>query len=419
MFDFDSFREIGATIRKNKLRTFLTGFSVAWGIFILIVLLGAGNGLRNGIESNFARRAKNTVSVWPGITTIPYKGLPVDRSISFDQKDIDLIKRHFPEVDHLSAQISQNRIITYGRNYGSWSMRGVHPDAAYINNINTNAIEGRFINNVDIEKKRKVIVINTEMADVLFQNEKPLGKYVVAQNIAFQIVGVYEDEAGNTNVPCYIPFTTAQSLYNKNYGFGRVDFTISGIKSMKDNDLFIERYREKMSQLHNFDPKDKAAISIWNTAEQAIDTAKRFNTITYFIWAVGIFSLIAGIVGIGNIMLITVKERTKEFGIRKAIGASPISILKLVLLESILITAIFGYIGMMLGIGLTELVNYVIEMINQSAPPNSVVVFKNPTVDIMIVLQATAVLIFAGVIAGGIPAVRAVSISPVEAMRSE
>lgn len=419
MFDFDSFREIGATIKKNKLRTFLTGFSIAWGIFMLIVLLGAGNGLRNGIESNFSRRAKNTVSVWPGITTIPFKGLPVDRSIKFDQKDVDLIKNHFPEVDHLSAQISQMRIISYGKDYGSWSMRGVHPDAAYINNINMETLKGRFINEVDLDKKRKVIIINTEMASVLFKGEDPLGKHVVAQNIAFMVVGVYNDETGSTNVPCYVPFTTAQSLYNQNYGFGRLDFTITGIKTLAENEKFIERYREKMSVLHNFDPKDNAALSIWNTAEDAIDSAKRFNTVTYFIWAVGILSLIAGIVGIGNIMLITVKERTREFGIRKAIGASPLSILKLVLLESILITAIFGYVGMMLGIGVTEIANYIVEMINQASPPGSAVVFKNPTVDIAIVLQATAVLIVAGVIAGGIPAVRAVSISPVEAMRAE
>lgn len=419
MFDFDSFREIGATIRKNKLRTFLTGFSIAWGIFMLIVLLGAGNGLRNGIQSNFERRAKNTVIVWSGITTIPYKGLPVDRSITFDQKDIDLIKDHFPEVDHLSAQISQLKIVSYGKDYGSWSMRGVHPDASFIDNINMQTLEGRFINDVDLEKRRKVAVINTEMADVLFKGKDPLGKYVTVQNIAFLIVGVYNDEIGNTNVPFYVPFTTAQALYNKNYGFGRLDFTITGITTLAENDKFMERYRQKMGALHNFDPKDKAALAIRNTAEEAIDTAKKFNTVTYFIWVVGIFSLMAGIVGIGNIMLITVKERTKEFGIRKAIGASPLVILRLVLLESILITAVFGYIGMMLGIGVTEIANSIVETMNQASPPGSAVVFKDPTVDIMIVLQATAILIVAGVIAGGIPAVRAVSISPVEAMRAE
>lgn len=417
MLGLDSLREIGTTIKTNKLRTFLTGFSVAWGIFMLIGLLGAGNGLKNGIESNFSRRAMNAVSVWPGSTSIPYKGLPVDRRIKFDDKDYALVKKRFPEVDRVTGQIWHGATISYDKNYGSWTMLGLHPDGAYINNINTE--KGRFINEIDIEKRRKVIVINTEMEQVLFKGEESLGQYVNADNIAYLIIGVYKDETGRTNVPAYIPFTTAQSLYSKNYGMDRLDFTVVGLDTEKKNDEFIERFRAELGRLHKFDPQDKAAIGIWNTAADSVQTLQIFSTINTFIWVVAIFSLIAGVVGIGNIMLITVKERTREFGIRKAIGASPMSILRLVLLESIIITALFGYIGMLFGIGLVELANTVTEMMSQGADPGTPTVFRNPNVDIGIIMQATGVLIVAGVIAGSIPAIRAVRVSPVEAMRAE
>lgn len=418
MLDFDSLREIGATIKTNKLRTFLTGFSIAWGIFMLIFLLGAGNGLRNGVEANFSRRAKNTISIWPGITSLPYKGLPVDRSIKFDQKDFELIKK-LPEVDYISAQINKNGIISYDKEYGSWRMLGVHPGASYINNIDMSTGRGRFVNDIDIKKKRKVIVINTEMQDILFKDENPLGKYVLADGIAFQVIGVYKDEAGRTNVPAFIPFSTAQSLYSKNYGIDRIDFSVKGLKTVAENEAFVEKLNEHLGALHSFDSADNSAISMWNTAANSVQSTQIFDAITLFIWVVGILSLIAGIVGVGNIMLITVKERTREFGIRKAIGASPSSILRLVLLESILITATFGYLGMLFGIGVTEIANSITETFAQNREVGAPVIFQNPTVDIGIVFQATLVLIVAGVTAGCIPAIRAVRISPVEAMRSE
>lgn len=419
MLGLDSLREIGTTIKTNKLRTFLTGFSVAWGIFMLIGLLGAGNGLKNGIESNFSRRAMNAVSIWPGTTSIPYKGLPVDRRIKFDEKDYNLVKKRFPEVEYITGQIWHRATISYNKNYGSWTMLGLHPDGSYINNIDMSTGKGRFVNEIDIEKRRKVIVINTEMEEVLFKGEESLGQYINADNIAYRVIGVYKDETGRTNVPAYIPFTTAQSLYSNNYGMDRLDFTVTGLDTEKKNDEFIDKFRAEMGRLHKFDPQDKAALGIWNTAADSVQTLQIFGTINTFIWVVAIFSLIAGIVGVGNIMLITVKERTREFGIRKAIGASPISILRLVLLESIIITALFGYIGMVFGIGLVEIANSITEMMTQGAPPGTPTVFKNPNVDIGIIAQATAVLVGAGVIAGSIPAIRAVRVSPVEAMRAE
>lgn len=419
MLGLDSLREIGSTIKTNKLRTFLTGFSVAWGIFMLIALLGAGNGLKNGMESNFTFRAKNTISIWPGSTTIPYKGLPLDRKVRFDERDYELVKNKFPEVDRITGQIWQRATISFGDNYGSWTMLGVHPDGAYINNIDMATGSGRFINEMDIRRKRKVIVINTEMAEVLFKGADPLGQFINANNIAYRIIGIYKDQTGRSNVPSFIPFSTGQSLYSKSYGMDRLDITVVGLDTEAKNDEFIDRFRYEMSRLHKFDPQDKAALGIWNTSANAVQTAQIFGTINAFIWTVAVLSLIAGVVGIGNIMLITVKERTREFGIRKAIGASPASILRLVMLESVIITALFGYIGMVFGIGLVEIVNSIAEMISQGAEPGTPSVFKNPNVDIGIILQATGVLIIAGVTAGSIPAVRAVRISPVEAMRAE
>lgn len=418
MLDFDSLREIVTTIKTNKLRTFLTGFSIAWGIFMLIFLLGAGNGLSHGVEANFFRRAKNSITIWPGATSIPYKGLPIDRQLKFDQKDLDLIKR-LPEVEYISGQISRSSIISYDKEYGSWNMLGVHPGAAYLNNIDMSTGSGRFINEIDIHKKRKVIVINTEMQEILFKDQSAIGRYVTAQGISFLVIGVYKDQAGRTNIPTFIPFSTAQSLYNQNYGMDKIDFSVKNLNTIEENEAFIERLKQKLGALHKFDPKDGSAIYMWNSAANSVQTVQIFKVIKIFIWVVGILSLIAGIVGVANIMLITVKERTREFGIRKAIGASPGSILRLVLLESIIITAIFGYLGMLVGIGVTEVANIITERMAEGQEPGSPVIFANPTVEFAVVFQATLVLIISGVIAGCIPALRAVKISPVEAMRSE
>lgn len=419
MLDFDALREIGSTIKKNKLRTFLTGFSIAWGIFILIALLGAGNGLKNGITSNFSNRAKNAVSVWPGSTSIPFEGLPLDRVVKFDDEDLDMLRNKIPGVDHVSGRIHSNSIISYGTNYGSWNLLGVHPDAAYINNIDMTTGKGRFINEVDIIKRRKVIVINTEMADILFPGSDPMGKFVTAKDVSYLVIGIFKDNTGRTSTPSYIPFSTAQTIYRKNYGTDRLDFTVKGLTTVEQNEAFIEAFREKMGALHKFDPKDESAISIWNTAEDVAQTESILNGITLVIWIIGICSLISGVVGIGNIMLITVRERTREFGIRKAIGASPISVLNLVLLESIVITTLFGYIGMMFGVGLMEMINYGMQSAASGASGEGPTVFKDPSVNLAVVIISTGILIVAGVIAGSIPAIKAIKISPIEAMRAE
>ncbi len=417
MFDFDSLREILSTISKNKLRTFLTGLAVAWGIFMLIILVGAGNGLRNGVTSNFSQRAKNSVTLWPGWTSMPYNGLPSNRNIKFDTKDYDLIRNKIPEVEYVSVRVSQNATVSYEKEYGSWSLIGVTDEAAYINNIEIKNGEGRFLNKIDLADRRKVIVLSTDMKNVLFKDQDPIGKYVVANNTtAYQVIGVYDDSNSFGNSPpAYIPFTTAQMLYNQGWGFQRIDFTVLGLDSKEKNEKFIERLRTQMSKIHNFDPSDRSAMYIRNTAEDMLEAENIFSIITLFVIVIGVSSLLAGIVGVGNIMLITVKERTREIGIRKAIGATPFSILKLIILESILITSVAGYFGMVFGIAITEGVSTMIA----NSPSDGPSVFKDPTVDLSTVVVATIALVIAGTVAGLIPAMKATKVSPIEAMRAE
>lgn len=416
MFDFDSVREIFATIKKNKLRTFLTGVSIAWGIFMLILLLGIGNGFQNGVTSNFADRAQNSIQLWPGWVSMPYNGLPANRAIKFDAKDYDLIRNKLPNVEYVSVSIRKSVTISYEKEYGIWDLEGVAPDVAKINTIPLEKDGGRFINMLDIQSKRKVIVISTEMQDILFKETNPLGKYVTVGDLAFQVIGIYKDKKGRNNPPAYTSFTTAQSLYNQGYGFGMIEFTVTGLNTEKANENYEKMVREKMGALHGFNPEDRSALYVRNTAADSLQAQQIFLAIKLFILVIGLASLMAGIVGVGNIMIITVKERTKEIGIRKALGASPISVLRLIIMESLFITSLFGFVGMMAGIGLTELLAMGLASGGASDGPT---LFLDPTVDVWVVLSATGLLIGIGVIAGIIPASKAVRISPIEAMRAD
>lgn len=424
MFDFDNFREIWSTIKKNKLRTFLTGFSVAWGIFMLIVMLGAGNGLRNGIAYNFRNMATNSVEVWTRYTTKPWKGIQENRSLHFKNEDLTDLKRDFPEVNLISPTLYHNDTITYNREYLTGQTMGVSADFNQIRYIQIEPKNGRFINEQDLREKRKVIVLSPRMAEVLFREEAPLGKYVRCGNSMFQVVGVYTEDNKSNNSPAYIPFTVSQLLYNKGYGFGNLIFSVEGIVTEEENDAFEEQFRVWMARRHQFDPTDKNAIGMWSMGSEFRMWNTMMNAITLFIWIIGIGTLMAGIVGVSNIMLITVKERTKEFGIRKALGAKPASILGLVITESILVTAVFGYVGMIGGIGLTEVINSAMQTAQsaQQAGENmgeDLSIFRNPTVDLGIALSANLLIIVAGVLAGYFPARKAISVTAIEAMRTE
>lgn len=424
MFDFDNFREIWSTIKKNKLRTFLTGFSVAWGIFMLIVMLGAGNGLRNGIAYNFRNMATNSVEAWTRYTTKPWKGIQENRSLHFKNEDLTDLKRDFPEVNLISPTLYHNDTITYNREYLTGQTMGVSADFNQIRYIQIEPKNGRFINEQDLREKRKVIVLSPRMAEVLFREEAPLGKYVRCGNSMFQVVGVYTEDNKSNNSPAYIPFTVSQLLYNKGYGFGNLIFSVEGIVTEEENDAFEEQFRVWMARRHQFDPTDKNAIGMWSMGSEFRMWNTMMNAITLFIWIIGIGTLMAGIVGVSNIMLITVKERTKEFGIRKALGAKPASILGLVITESILVTAVFGYVGMIGGIGLTEVINSAMQTAQaaQQAGENmgeDLSIFRNPTVDLGIALSANLLIIVAGVLAGYFPARKAISVTAIEAMRTE
>ena len=424
MFDFENTREIWSTIKKNKLRTFLTGFSVAWGIFMLIVLLGASNGLRNGIMHNFRNMSMNKVEVWGRYTTMPYQGLPTNRRVQLTEEDYEAIAREHPEIVLRSATVSRSDTISYGEEYVNGNLNAVFPDHAHINYVNVNAGNGRFVNDLDIKSRRKIIVISPRMAEVLFREVSPLGQYVKVGSTMYQVVGVYNDEDKSNNAPAYIPFSTGQLLYNKGYGINELTFTLKGIVTEEENKAFEDRFRASMGRRHQFDPTDRNAIGMWNTANQFRMLNGMMNGITFFIWIVGIGTLMAGIVGGSNIMLITVRERTREFGIRKAIGAKPSSILSLIIFESIMVTAVFGYVGMLGGIALTEAINYGMEMAQATAqasdvPGENTSVFRNPTVSLSISVFATMLIVGAGVLAGYFPARKAVKVSAVEAMRHE
>ncbi len=421
MFDFDDIREILSTMRKNRLRSFLTGFSVAWGIFILIILLAAGNGLRNGVMYNFSNFSANRVEVWPNYTTKPWQGIRENRRLTFRNEDLEHLATDFPEVEHYSGRIDHSDTLAYDKEYVNGNLSGVAPAYAAIDFIVPT--RGRFINEIDMQQHRKVIVLSPRMAEVLFREKDPIGHYVRIGRMMFQVVGVYRDKEMNNNKPAYIPFTTAQQLYRSGTQVDELIFTVRGIQSEEENAAFEQRFRTAMALRHRFDPSDTGAMGMWNTGDDFRMLNLIMNGLMMFIWIVGISTLMAGIVGVSNIMLVTVRERTREFGIRKAIGAGPASILRLIIIESILVTTLFGYVGMVAGIGVTELIDYGMTKAGMNADtgggPGNLSIFRHPTVSLGIATSATVLLVIAGVAAGYFPARKAVSIPAVEAMRSE
>lgn len=418
----DQLQEIIDTLKKNKLRTTLTGLSVSWGIFILIVLLGAGNGLKNGVMQNFSSRAVNIINLWSGTTSIPYRGLKTERNLSFTENEVDMIRNEVEESRLITPRINYSQTISHGNEYGSYNVRGVMPGYYEIEKLIINSRQGRFINQLDMQEKNKVVVLDKKIADLLFVGENPLGKQVKIGQLTFKVVGVNskKEQWGGSNA--YIPLSTAQTIFNPSRKFWQITFTVEGLDTKEKNDQFNESLKKLFGRRLSFDPSDDQAIWINNSQKDYIETLKIFNGITFFVSIIGILTLIAGIVGVSNIMLVSVKERTREIGIRKAIGAPPSAILKSIILESIFITTLFGYIGLMLGIGVTELVNFVmIQSANAAAVSDEpqMSIFTNPTVEIGYALFATVLLIIAGVIAGYLPARKAVRVQPIEAMRQE
>lgn len=414
----ETLQEILSTLKHNRMRTMLTGLSVSWGIFILIVLLGAGNGLKNGVTSNFRDRATNTVQMWSGNSSLPYRGLKKGRSLLFSEKQMSAVDDNLEQMSSETGIIDKNSTVTYKSEYGSYLVRGVQPPYKHIYNLSFLPEDGRFINETDLKANSKVAVIDTKIKETLFKDESALGKYIQVGNVMFKVIGINSKKEEYESGKIYIPFTTAQIIYNPNRKFNSIAMSVQGLETKEANDEFDDQLKSTMSQSLTYDPKDTQALWVWNAQRDYIETMKIFGGITIFVSIIGLFTLIAGIVGVSNIMLVSVKERTREIGIRKAIGAPPSRILNSIIIESILITTIFGYIGMMMGIGLTEIVNFVMEQ-SAAQNPSGMSVFKNPTVSLSYVYISTAILIISGVIAGYMPARRAVIIKPVEAMKEE
>lgn len=417
----DIWQEIYGTIKRNKLRTLLTGFAVAWGIFMLIVLLGAGNGLIHAFEKSSSARALNSIKIYPGWTGKPYDGLKEGRRIQLDNKDLDATMEHFSDniISVGASQWQSNVNLSYGQEYVNLSLEGVYPNFTEVESVKST--DGRFINDIDLKERRKVIVLHTKTAEILFGKSKtePIGKFVNAGGVSYQVVVLYTDPGDQGSSEAYIPFSTLQVIYNKGDKLNNLTFTTKGLTTIETNEAFEAAYRKVMGAKHRFDPSDNSALWIWNRFTNYLQSQNAMGILRTAIWVIGIFTLLSGIVGVSNIMLITVKERTREFGIRKALGAKPFSILWLIIVESVTITTLFGYIGMVAGIAATEWMNKVAGEQTVDVGMFSETVFLNPTVDISIAIQATLTLVVAGTLAGFFPAKKAVSIRPIEALRAD
>ena len=415
----DILQEIYGTITRNKLRTCLTGFAVAWGIFMLIVLLGAGNGLLNAFEGQSNNLALNSMQVWPGRTSKPFKGLKEGRNIKLTEKELEVTKDMTDHVTYASAIIEQAGVnLSHKDTHVSINLEGVMPNYPETNGLKMK--NGRFINQLDLTDKRKVIVLHEKTIEMLFGHKdfNAMGKYINASGLAYKIIGTYTDQ-GNYSPSAYLPFTTLQLIYNKGEELGSIVFLTQDINSLEKSETFEKDYRNTLGTMKQFDGEDKSAIWINNRFTQYLQQQTATNILHTAIWVIGIFTLLSGIVGVSNIMLITVKERTREFGIRKALGAKPISILWLIIAESITITTFFGYIGMVVGIAATEYLNVTngTQVIDMGI--GSQTVFENPTVDIKIAIQATLTLVIAGTLAGFFPARKAVMIRPIDALKAD
>jgi putative ABC transport system permease protein len=417
----DLFQEIFGTIRRNKMRTFLTGFAVAWGIFMLIVLLGAGNGLINAFDGNSTARALNSVRVSPGWTSKAYEGLQEGRRVRLKNVDLRATDTHFPEhITAASATVRQSNVtVTYGSEYITNTLYGVYP--SYTDIEVAKVIKGRMINEQDLKERRKVIVLHEKGAEILFNksHKNPIGQHVKIGNVMYLVVGIFADQNDQDSSYSLIPFTTLQTIYHTGEDLHRILFTIQNLPTIATNEAFETQYRKVVAANHRFDPTDDSAIWIWNRMSRYLSTQEAAAGLRLAIWVIGIFTLLSGIVGVSNIMLITVRERTHEFGIRKALGAKPRSILWLIIVESVFITTLFGYIGMLAGIGVTEWMNMVAGNQVMDAGIAQQTVFSNPTVSIGVAIQATLTLIIAGTLAGFFPARKAVRISPIEALRAD
>ena len=414
MFDLERWQEIFDTIRKNKLRTFLTGLSVASGIFILVILLGFGQGMRNGIANEFEQDASTSVWVWPGLTTKEYKGLNPGRRIQLRNENFsNWSNQNTSRIEYNSARIFVNGIsVTYGNEALVYGVRGVHEDFQFIENAKM--VEGRFINYTDIQNTAKTLVIGNKIRkDVFGHLDSPIGEYVDISGIPFKIVGVFREQREREEETMYIPLSTAQKVFNGGDRINNMAFTLPAAgtfdQAVAEAVAFKEDLKQYLSQVHTIHPDDDSALNVFSALEEAKRYYSLTNNIKLFFWFVGICTIIAGVVGVSNIMLIVVKERTREIGIRKALGAKPWSIVGMILHEAVFITAFSGFLGLIFSMALLELIG----------PHVEVDYIMNPSVNLNVALTTVFVLVLAGTIAGFFPAWRAANVQVIEALRDE
>lgn len=407
MIDTDKWREIFNSIQRHPLRTILTALGVFWGIFMLIILLGAGDGLQNGVEYEFRDDAINSMWIRNGTTSIPHKGLPKGRRIEFTNEDYDLLREQFDGIEHVTGRyyLSGDQMVVYKDKRLSFNTRAVHPGHQYLEN--TIMDEGRYISDQDLEEIRKVAVIGRIVKQDLFGDEDPIGKPIEIGGIVYTVVGTYSDTGGDNEMRIiYLPVTTAQKVYAGTNRLHQLMLTTKDL-TVEETKVLENQIHATFAAKHDFSIEDRRAVSIFSAAEEYQKFTSLFAAIRGFVWFVGLGSIIAGVIGISNIMLIVVKDRTREIGVRKALGATPYSIVSMILQESILITSVAGYLGLLAGVGAISLMESM-----------EVEYFRNPEVDLGVGFAATLVLVIAGALAGWMPAQQAARINPVEAMRS-
>ena len=423
MFDADSWQEIFNTIRTNRLRTLLTASGVFWGIYILIVMLGFGTGLQNGVINNMTGYASNGYYLWGQQTSVPYQGLKPGRKIRPNNSDTEALRESVDEIAYLLPRIrlgsyGTRNDIGYGTRVSDAEVMGDLPELKHILPMQIDT--GRFINRFDIEQKRKVIVIGEKIYTDLFPDGRdPVGASVRLRQVNFTVIGIfkpvrYAEDRERLSSTAFIPFTTHQNVFNSN---NRVSYYGLVPKDGVSSEVMGDKAQLLLAARHRVSPADTRAFGSWNSEKEFLRLQNLFTGISYLIWTVGLATLFAGLLGVSNIMLIVIKERTREFGIRKALGATPRSIIYLITQETLMLTSIAGYLGLTAGILTLQLIDYLIKTTGNKASASSM--FDTPTIEPQIALTAIAVLILSGLIAAIIPARQAVRINPVEALRAE
>lgn len=414
----DLILEIFASLKRNKMRTIATGFAVASGLFLMIVLQGAGNGLIHSFETNMGDFAFDAINIYGGRTTMPFEGIKEGRLIQLDERDVTMTKTNFNnQVSDVLPLVTQSGVVaSNGANYTSIELEGVCPK--YSQSQAIKILEGRFINDIDIQQERKVVVISNRDAQTLFKKgQKALNNFVNISDISYRIVGIYKSNDMEQQSTSYAPFTTVRTIYGKGRFIDQITMNTRNIPTMELMDSFINDYIRASSMIHTFNPEDKEAMWIWNQAGDNIMLAKIKSILHTAFWILGLLTLISGVVGVSNIMLISVRERIREFGIRRAIGARPFTIIRMVMLESVIVTGIFGYIGMLLGIFFCEWMDATVGNQTMDMGLGETKYFVDPTVDLSVCVTATIIIIIAGALAGFFPAMKAVKIKPIDALR--